>query len=70
MKWLRRKQVADKLGVSDSHLRTSMEKMPGFPQPIKISPMLAVYDEEEVDNWMMEFRNKRVNAEAQSEGVT
>lgn len=64
MKWLRRKEVAAKLGISESHLRTNVEKMPGFPQAINLSPMVIVYDEAKLEAWMTSLVEP-VNTEAQ-----
>lgn len=51
-RWLRRNQVAEKLSVSYSHLRLTLEEMPDFPKPIVLSPKVVVFDEAEIDAWM------------------
>lgn len=63
-KWLKRGQVAQKLSVSYNHLRLTLEKEPGFPVPIVLSPKVIVYDEAEIDTWM-ESRKQAASGQAQ-----
>lgn len=66
MKWLKRGEVADKLGVSYNYLRLTLEKLTGFPKPITLSPKVIVFEEGAVDAWM-KSRAEDVNEE--TEGV-
>jgi predicted DNA-binding transcriptional regulator AlpA len=52
MKWLTRKEVAEKLGVSTSYLITMLSKAEDFPKEIRPFPRKVVYDNDEVENWM------------------
>lgn len=52
MKWLKRKDIAAKLGVSYNHIRLAIEKDPEFPRPIRLSEKVIVFDEGAVEDWM------------------
>lgn len=66
MKWIKRAEVANMLGVSYNYLRLTLEKMPGFPQPVTLSPKVIVFEEGAVGKWMQAQMNPEgVNAEAQ-----
>ena len=63
MQWLKRGEVANKLGVSYNYLRLTLEKLTGFPKPITLSPKVIVFEESAVDAWMK--LRADVNEEAQ-----
>lgn len=52
MKWLREKEVADKLALTPSGLKYLLAREHGFPKPVSISPRHKVYDESAVEKWM------------------
>lgn len=66
MKWLKRGEVADKLGVSYNYLRLTLEKLAGFPKPVTLSPKVIVFEEGAIEDWM-KAQAETVNEEA--EGV-
>lgn len=59
MKWIRAKDVADKLGVSLSQARNIMRDDPRFPKAIPLSPKVVVFNEAEVDEWMRTTQNSK-----------
>jgi predicted DNA-binding transcriptional regulator AlpA len=52
MKWLTRKEVSEKLGVSMSYLVGTLSKTVDFPKEIRPFPRKVVYDNDEVEKWM------------------
>jgi predicted DNA-binding transcriptional regulator AlpA len=61
--WLRKSEVAKKLGVSVGGLALMMAENPEFPKATKVSPKVTVFLEEEVEEWMklkMQTSNQEV----------
>ncbi|KAB7886423.1 AlpA family phage regulatory protein [Poseidonibacter ostreae] len=54
-KFLRIDDVVKKIGISKSTI-WQWAKEDKFPKPIKISPRVTVWAEDELDNWMMTTR--------------
>ena len=51
-KWIKRAEVANKLGVSYNFLRQELEPSEGFPEGIPLAPKVFVFEEGEIDAWM------------------
>lgn len=52
MNWLRKSEVAKKLGVSVGGLVNLMAEHPEFPKATRVSPKVTVFLKEEVEAWM------------------
>jgi predicted DNA-binding transcriptional regulator AlpA len=52
MKWIRTKDVADKLALSLSGFKTLMDREPDFPKGVRVTDRHVVWDEEAVEKWM------------------
>lgn len=52
MKWLKRKEVADKLGVSYNYFRSVLEADKEFPQSVRLSEKVIMYEEGAIEAWM------------------
>jgi predicted DNA-binding transcriptional regulator AlpA len=52
MKWVRQKEVAEKLSLSLSGLKALMVREPAFPKPVKLSERHIVWDEDALNQWM------------------
>lgn len=52
MKWLKRRDVADKLGVSYNYLRQVLEVDESFPKPVSLSAKVHMYEEGAIETWM------------------
>jgi len=63
MKLLRDKQVAVKLACSKSHV-WALARDAAFPKPIKISPGITAWSEEDIDAWLLTIKHGE-NHEAQ-----
>jgi prophage regulatory protein len=53
MKFLRRKEVVEKVGLCASHIHT-LERAGKFPKHVMLSPRCAAWPEEAVEAWMKE----------------
>lgn len=62
MKWIKRKAVLEKLGVSPWHLQQVLEGSPGFPAPVRLSERVTVYEEGAIEEWMKRMSSNDVNA--------
>ena len=66
MRYLRIQDVKNKTKLCKSHIWEQVKKN-NFPQPIKLSPRVTVWDEDELDSWMRKqkeiSRGKPKNAE-------
>ena len=52
-RFLRRRAVLSKVGISSTHL-FNLEKAGRFPQHMMLTPRCAVWSEAEIDAWMQE----------------
>lgn len=52
MKWIRTKQLAEKLALSTTGLKVLIEREPEFPKAVQVSERHVVFDEEAVEDWM------------------
>lgn len=53
MNALRVQAAARKLGVSKSQVWTWARTIPEFPKPFKLAPRITVWDESELDQWLI-----------------
>ncbi len=51
-RYLRVRGVCSKIGASRSHVWNLAKQDPAFPQPIRLSRGMTVWDEREVDAWI------------------
>jgi predicted DNA-binding transcriptional regulator AlpA len=58
-RYLRVRTVGTKIGASRSHVWNLAKQDPEFPQPIRLSRGVTVWDEREVDAWIDIRRTKR-----------
>jgi len=58
MNWLKKPDVARKIGVSAHHVTVLMATDPTFPGAARLSTRLIVFDEEEIETWMKSKLNK------------
>lgn len=52
MKWLKRREVADKLGVSYNYFRLVLEVEKEFPKSVRLSEKVHMYEEGAIEAWM------------------
>jgi len=52
MKWLKRREVADKLGVSYNYFRLVLEVEEEFPKSVRLSEKVHMYEEGAIEEWM------------------
>lgn len=68
MKALRIDEVCEKTGLSKWQLHT-LSKLGEFPQKFKITPQTVVWDEAEIDAWLLEKKEMRDgNSSRETEG--
>ena len=58
MRFLSKKQVRERIGLSYTQFHDRLRKAGKFPQPVQIG-FRTFYVEEEVDAWMQALANKR-----------
>lgn len=58
MNTLRVEQVAKKLGIGVSTVWWFVKRNTGFPQPFKLSPQVIVWDEADVDEWLIKMKGE------------
>ena len=60
-RYLRDRGVGSKIGASRSHIWNLAKQDPEFPQPIRLSRGVTVWDEREVDAWIKRQRSDGAN---------
>lgn len=58
MRLLTVQQVAETLGVSVSFVWRKAKTDPTFPKPIRLSPGITRWDDEEVKNWVLTHKQE------------
>jgi|TARA_B110000908_G_scaffold87043_1_gene103993 predicted DNA-binding transcriptional regulator AlpA len=58
MKLLKPEEVSQKLGMSKAALPNLRKKDQSFPQPIMISQRVNRWDEADIDNWLIQKKEK------------
>lgn len=57
---LRIAAVAEKTGLAQKTIRNWVT-LSRFPKPIKLSPNVAVWDEEDIDKWLLTKKQETTN---------
>jgi len=52
MNLLKPEEVSAKLGITKAALPALRRREKGFPQPIRVSPKVLRWDEDDIDNWL------------------
>jgi len=52
MNLLKPEQVSAKLGISKAALQSFRRRESSFPAPIKVSPKVFRWDEQDIDRWL------------------
>lgn len=58
MKLLTPAEVSVKLGITKSSLRGLRHREKSFPQPIRMSPRIVRWDEEDINKWLETRKEK------------
>lgn len=53
MRLLKPEEVSEKLGISKAALPALRRREKGFPAPVRVSPKVLRWDEDDIDNWLM-----------------
>lgn len=52
MNLLKPEEVSEKLGITKGALPSLRRREKSFPLPIRVSPKVLRWDEDEIDNWL------------------
>jgi len=58
MNLLKPHEVADKLGITKKALPALRRREKSFPEPVRLSPKVLRWDEDDIDNWLETKKEK------------